>query len=387
MTKTLPPYANFEWLKKQAKQQKKALLLEGQSVKLADVHFQIAKDYGFSSWRAFKTMFDQRDGRAQNSVDADVGDRFLLDVGEGNTANVKAALKQDHKLANCVAHHPFWGGRPQPLHLAVEGNRADMFELLLVAGADVNGQNAEYDFWSPLMLALFNTRTTMAAELSKRGARFGLCEILLSGDDDRLDTFLKTHETQEGHFPSGSLIALARTPHAVMQLLKRGFPAQGGDRWGSDAMDALSRLGPSGKPLVETLLSQGQFVSSKIVARLGDRDTLETRANEDPSLFADDDVVLAAVDFGHVDIVSWLLESGANAGARHSIGSKGTALHSAAWNGDVPMVQCLLQHGASTSLVDEEHKTTPLAWAQTALSVTNNERCREVAKILAIHTS
>ena len=56
-------------------------------------------------------------------------------------------------MVNAVGPHPFWGGRPQPLHVAIETKRRDMFDLLLGAGADVNGTNDEYDHWSPLMLA------------------------------------------------------------------------------------------------------------------------------------------------------------------------------------------------------------------------------------------
>ena len=57
-------------------------------------------------------------------------------------------------LVNAMGPHPFWGGRPQPLHVAIEGERRELFDLLLERGADVNGDNAGYDHWSPLMLAI-----------------------------------------------------------------------------------------------------------------------------------------------------------------------------------------------------------------------------------------
>lgn len=43
-----------------------------------------------------------------------------------------------------------------------------------------------------------------------------------------------------------------------------------------------------------------------------------------------------------------------------------TLLHQAAWIGDVPMVQALLAAGASPDVLDAEHGTTPLEWAQWA---------------------
>jgi ankyrin repeat protein len=82
-------------------------------------------------------------------------------------------------LASITAH-PFWGGRPQPLHVAIETKRRDLFDLLLEAGADVNGTNDEYDHWSPLMLARDSEREDMRDELIRRGARVGLMEALLS---------------------------------------------------------------------------------------------------------------------------------------------------------------------------------------------------------------
>ena len=41
------------------------------------------------------------------------------------------------------------------------------------------------------------------------------------------------------------------------------------------------------------------------------------------------------MDFGHLELVKWLLERGANPNARSGIGSQGTALHSAAWEGNL----------------------------------------------------
>jgi ankyrin repeat protein len=41
-----------------------------------------------------------------------------------------------------------------------------------------------------------------------------------------------------------------------------------------------------------------------------------------------------------------------------------TALHQEAWIGDVEMVRALLAAGANPDLVDDEHGTTPLVWAE-----------------------
>ena len=79
---------------------------------------------------------------------------------------VRRTLAAAPQMVNVVGPHPFWGGRPQPLHVAIESNRADMFRLLLEAGADVNGDNDEYEHWSPLMLARNEERQACATSFS-----------------------------------------------------------------------------------------------------------------------------------------------------------------------------------------------------------------------------
>ncbi|MEP5728919.1 MAG: ankyrin repeat domain-containing protein [Sulfitobacter sp.] len=381
MTNTLPAHANIEWLKKTAKQQKNRLSRANPTVKLADVQFDLAKEYGFSSWRALTAFCAQQD--PQPSAQNNQVDGFLRHVSEGQHDAILAALALNPEFANATGNHPYWGGHPHPLHLAVEGNRHAILKLLLAHGSDPNGANTHYDHWSPLMLALFNARDDMVTTLRAQGAQMGLCEALLAGDDDLVRNHLEGLQDTNFPRPSGSLVALARTPKAIHQLLRHGFTTHEVDRWGSNAMDALSRLGAKGQALVDTLAQNGIHLDAKDVARLGDLERLQQMLGSGQSNTIPDEVLMAAVDFGHIKMVRWLLENGANINARHAIGSKGTALHSAAWNGDLAMLKCLLEHGAPTDALDKEHKTTPLVWAQTARTVTNNEKCSDVAEFLS----
>jgi ankyrin repeat protein len=106
----------------------------------------------------------------------------------------------------------------------------------------------------------------------------------------------------------------------------------------------------------------------------------------DPAIARLDAVLMAAVDFRHHALVEWLFARGANVNARAAAQSRQTALHSAAWNGDLRMVQMLVAAGADPSLLDEEHRTTPLVWAETSAEVTNNPKCSEVAEYLRTRT-
>ena len=64
-------------------------------------------------------------------------------VGDGRVNETRTLLQQAPALVNVVGPHPFWGGRPQPLHVAIETGRREMFDLLLDAGADINGTNEQ----------------------------------------------------------------------------------------------------------------------------------------------------------------------------------------------------------------------------------------------------
>src|SRR5438309_11961196 len=55
---SLPNDANLDWLRKQAKRRLRELRTAHPSTKLADAQFALAKELGFSSWRALKAHVD-----------------------------------------------------------------------------------------------------------------------------------------------------------------------------------------------------------------------------------------------------------------------------------------------------------------------------------------
>lgn len=372
MPDTLPERASLEWLKKTAKQNLRALRAAAPDAKLADAQRDLARAYGFAGWRALKAHVEGPPP-GEEEVAA-----FLLDVGDGAIDRVRAALAAKPALANAVGPHPYWGGRPQPLHVAIETKRRDMFDLLLDAGADPNGRNDAYDLWSPLMLTFSRDRADMREALIARGARIGLIEALLLEDDALVDALLA--DGLPDAVPNrGSILAFARTPHAIDRLLALGAPAGLADRWGATPIEAMSRAGPDGRALVRHMMLRGTAAQPQLFARLGDRETLAMLIEADPAIAGSDAVMIAAVDFGHRDLVRWLLGKGADANARAPAQSRHTALHCAAWNGDLEMVQLLVEAGADPAARDAEHDATPQGWAETARTVTNNLACGAVA--------
>jgi ankyrin repeat protein len=377
MPRTLPERASLEWLKKTAKQNLPALRAQNPDARLAEAQRALARDYGFPSWRALKAHVEGEKAVPTPAEEAVAA--FLLAVGDGEANTVRDALAAEPALVNAVGPHPFWGGRPQALHVAIETKRPGMVDLLLEAGAEVNGRNEDYDGWSPLMLACQRDRPDMRQALLDRGARVGLAEALLMADDARVESLLRPGEAAlpDPGPNRGSILAFARTPFAIDRLLALGAQADLKDRWGTTPIEAMSRLGEAGRPLVEHMIGRGIAAAPEEYARLGDKATLAAMILADPGIARSDAVMLGAVDFGHRELARWLLTKGANPNARSESGQ--TALHCAAWGGDLEMVQMLVAAGADPLVRDGQYDSTPRGWAETAVTVANNPKCAEVA--------
>ena len=394
MSRSLPARPSLEWLKKSAKDELKRRRAKNPAVLLAEAQLALAREYGFDSWRKLKRHVDEREQVLSSAPKVppltrdQVVQGFLKLVGTGQTDEVRRVLTAAPQMVNVVGPHPFWGGRPQPLHVAIETKRRDMFELLLEAGADVNGTNDQYDHWSPLMLTRDQHRDDMRDELLRRGARVGLMEALLFGDDARVDELLRSGKDALPPYPpnGGSVLNFARTRFAIDRLLQLGVSTDQKDRWGATPIESISRLGPRGQALVRHLIARGVSAAPEEYARLGDLQTLQTIIERDPQVLRSDAVLMGAVDFGHQRLVEWLLARGGNVNARARAQSRHTALHSAAWNGDLPMARLLVDAGADVGARDEEHDGTPLDWAKVAIEVTNNPKCQQVAEYLSQFT-
>jgi ankyrin repeat protein len=378
MSATLPPRPSLEWLKKTAKDRLELLHRSEPLAKLAEAQLAVARDYGFPSWRALKRHVEELPASQQVPSAEQIVAAFLLRVGQGRLADVRALLTAVPRLVNAVGPHPFWGGRPQALHVAIEGKRRDMFDLLLEHSADVNGSNSKYDHWSPLMLAINRDVPEMRDELIARGARIGLLEALMLADDARVDALLASEGLRAIAPNAGSIVAFARTPFAIDRLIDLGAPTDTRDRWGSTPIDAMSRLGRRGDALVRHMVARGITANAKDYARLGDLSTLARLVEADPSVAKLDAVMMGAVDFGHRAIVEWLLAHGANVNARSDAESRHTALHSAAWNGDLEMVKLLVAAGADRTARDAQYDAPPQGWAETSIQVSNNPKCADV---------
>ena len=89
-----------------------------------------------------------------------------------------------------------------------------------------------------------------------------------------------------------------------------------------------------------------------------------------------------AVGGSRAETVEWLLARGANPRARTGPPSRHTALHAAAWNGNLTIVQRLIAAGADPLARDDQYDATPLGWAETSIEVTGKPDCEAVVAYL-----
>ncbi len=109
--RTLPARPHLDHLKSEAKERLKALRLATPDCRLAEAQFQLARDYGFASWRALKAEVDRRTGG-----------------GTGRLSRYVGAYRHDPAvISNAIVEITAHGGR---LFLqGPQGSRLELVEL------------------------------------------------------------------------------------------------------------------------------------------------------------------------------------------------------------------------------------------------------------------
>jgi ankyrin repeat protein len=324
-----------------------------------------------------------RGGRSRQQIDAApvdaTADGFLKLVNTGDLTAVAAAIDADPAAVHYVGAHPQWGGRPQALHVAIERGDKPMFDLLLSRGAKPEGENALYDHWSPLMLAIHWKRDAMRDELLKRSGHLSLISTLMMADDEAALRILRSGGIMlQRTMPNdATMLHFARTPVAAARLLELGVPLDAKDKYGKTPLDLAAERGD--RALVDFLIARGATALPVTFARLGDLPRLKKAVGTHGEV--DGKILLAAIASGDAKVVKWVLSRDVDVNEPSSDGGS-TPLHQAAFAGNMGIVKLLVKAGANVHAEDDQYNSTPSGWAQYAATHLNRAECVEITGYL-----
>ncbi|HEX8693976.1 MAG TPA: ankyrin repeat domain-containing protein [Longimicrobium sp.] len=318
----------------------------GRPLALADAQLVLAREYGFESWAALKHRVEVGSRVAQFRPHPRFGEAAAA-LDAGDLGRLRALLAADPALVHArtdleppygyftgatLLHHVAWNpGRPAP----VPANVVEIARLLLDHGAEVDAETLGPSGGTTMGLVI---TSKMASDAGVSGP---LIELLLERGAT-LDLGASERVIPDWGRRSVLDLPLANhAPRAAEKLIELGAEPD------VCAAAALGRMD----------LLRGFF---------GEDGRLRSRPRRGGRPMAERDAVGLALLFAYVnrhpEAVDFLLEKDGNWDMTGV--NNGTALHRAAWDGDLAMVRRLVARGADIGNRDNPFVSTPLSWAQ-----------------------
>jgi hypothetical protein len=252
---TLPSRPSLEYLRKLAKDRLPDLRRSNPHAQLADALLAVARDHGFSSWRALKAEIDRRHG--------DLGFRWFEAVTRGDTDTVRALLREDPSLLHArQSRHD-----QTALHIAASAGNVDIVRVLLDAGADPNdaGDDARIGVigWATFVGPPREIPSEVISLLLAKGGRHNIFSAIATGDPDVVRMLVEQHpDALDAQLPpryhgqTPLHFAIARNQMGLLDLLiEVGADVDAVDGNGQTALEfamlhgngaAVARLGAAG---------------------------------------------------------------------------------------------------------------------------------------------
>ena len=374
MPSTLPLRANLEWLKKTCKERLDALRASDASARLADAQLAVAREYGFPSWRALKEEVDLRRQRLE----------LLLPGGRASAKEAAAIAPDDPELAQLLkavqagdvktagellTRRPALAAArgPQgqtPLHVAAECDDSRLGAYLVALGADLEAKFGESGH-TPLSWAVTCHALDFARAMQKLGAKpdffcaagMGDLETVRACFDENAALRPGASRTGSSRFArdgsrlscppatareqiSDALVIACRNAHAeVVRELLRHDP------------DLGFRSFMGGSALHWAHYGGSHEVIAMLEGAGADRNSRDNALGCTPRAFG----ICTPASWGFVTLVRTRLDADPSL-ARYTDGHT-SALHEAAREGSVAVVQLLLERGADPGLKNGDGRT------------------------------
>jgi len=292
----LPERASLEYLKKKAKARLRELRLADSKTKLSTAQLSVAREYGFSSWRALKAEIEQLSARPKS--------KYFEACAKGEIEVLRILLANDPALAltsSPGAPFPGWTG----LHEAAKRGHTEVVRLLLAHGADPNAREAGDNTYPLHWAAAHRDNETVRTLLDAGGDVHG------EGDLHALGVIGWATYFRDPGRPVGD------RPETAALLVKRGARHH-----------VFSAMSVGDVNLLQAVVERNPAALERKMSRFEEEQT--------PLHFA--------ISIGRHDMLRLLIEIGANLEARDKNGL--TPLESAMMRGDQEAMALLTSAGA-----------------------------------------
>ncbi|MEQ4204287.1 ankyrin repeat domain-containing protein [Actinopolymorpha sp. B9G3] len=382
---------------------------------LRHVQQAIAREYGFPGWAELTAELSRRHGDRPAAGQADVVPALLLAAGKGDVERVGQILDTHPHLVDergalgqsglrtalhfGVAHEPVVrllldhgadpdvrdeGDNATALHFAAERGDLDVVRLLVENGADPTGDGTFHELTALGWATCFDYayHPDVAGYLLAHGARHTIHTAVAMGDTDAVRDLvardpadLERPMDATNHHRRPLHLAVAKgQARALTTLLGLGADPEAQDAAGLTPLDQAALSGA--RDLADLLVARGAVVRLPAAVGLGRVTDVDRLLREDPGCLRPggrwERLVLRASGRASGEVIDALIRRGASVDVRDSPqtavdGTNGyTALHGAAFQGNLPAVRVLLRHGASRTVREEKYLATPVGWADYA---------------------
>jgi ankyrin repeat protein len=422
MTRQLTPQSSLENLKREAKRWLKALRAGDVEARarlaraittppaepsLRDVQHGLAREHGFPGWtaltRALETIPDDPNAplttllaaadRGDAARVAEILDRHpaLIDAPgtlSGHTGQ-RTALHFGVRHAAVVAALLERGANPNirddgdgamPLHFAAELGRLDIVQLLVEHGADTVGDGTVHELnvlgWATCFA---ETHRDVAAYLLAHGARHTIHTAVALGDRAAIraiaaaspgDVDTPMDRVNQRRRPL-HLAVVKKQPSSLALLLELGADLEAVDAADLSPLDQAALDGEH--EMVRMLVARGATVHLPSAIGLGRDDEIERLLRDDPDALKPGSrwqrLIVRAAERAPGRVIETLIRHGASVDATDDPDTavdetaSYTALHAAAFHGNVEAVRVLLAHDAKPNVRDKRYCATAAGWA------------------------